>query len=181
MSQYQDPTALAIDKTLRDIRDVMYAYLQADPERDKDLAFSYAGAPIPLKMAFSRVKQERFIEDTLNWEAELHEEEIMLARELKISEDEIAKIKKWKSPLRRQVEISLQKITYPLLQLWRKGPDFIFDLFRKGVTKEAYIKTVSPRMTKKKDFEDEITEDERIDSDDYEGPDEITAESSLGI
>lgn len=178
---FQDPTALAIDKTLRDIRDVFYAWLQADPERDKDLAYSYAGAPIPLKMAFSRVKQERFIEDTLNWETELHEEEVTLARELKVPEEDILKIKKWTSPLRRQVEISLKKITYPLLQLWRKGPDFIFDLFRKGVNKEAYVKTVTPRMHKKKDFEDEIAEEERIESDDYEGPDEITADSELGI
>ena len=184
MSQgFVDPTQAAVDKTLRDIRDVFHAWLQADPERDPDFDFNYAGAPVPMKLAVSRVKQERFVEDTKEWEEQLFQEEIKVAKDLGISADDIAKIQKWESPLRKQVEISLRKITYPLLRLWRRGPDFIFDLFRKGVNKDAYQKTVAPRMGSSKSFEDEISEGDRVDESDYEGTDgdqELSADSDLG-
>lgn len=180
----QDPIGMAVDKTLRDLRDVIYAYLGADPDRDKDFAFNYAGAPMPMKMVISRTKQERFVEDTKEWEEQLFKEELRIAKKLGANEKEILEMEKWESPLRKQVELSLGNITYPILQLWRLGPDFIFDIFRRGTDKSKYLKTVSAPFHKPKDFEDEISSDEgedMFDSDDYEGPDEITGDTDLGI
>jgi hypothetical protein len=179
MGMYQDPNIM-LDKTLQDVRDVFYAWLEADPERDPDLDFNYAGSPIPMAVVMSRLKQERFVEDTLQWEEQLFEDEKALARDLGSSEEDIAKMQKWESPLRKQVQISLKKTTYPLMRLWRKGPDFIFDLFRSGTDKGAYQKAVAARKKREKGgFEEEIAEDERVDEGDYEGPSEISAESDL--
>lgn len=176
---YQDPNVI-LDKTLQDVRDVFYAWLQADPERDPDIDFNYAGAPIPMPVVLSRLKQERFVEDTIEWENKLYEEEIDIARELGMTDEEIAKIKKWESPLRKQVEISLDKVTRKLMRLWRKGPDFIFDLFRAGTSKDAYQPTVAPRRKREKgSFEEEITEEDRVEESDYEGPAELSADSDL--
>lgn len=176
---YQDPNVM-IDKTLQDVRDVFYAWLQADPERDPDLDFNYAGNPVPMAVVISRLRQERFVEDTEAWEEQLFEDEKELASDLGASKDDITKMKKWESPLRKQVQISLNKVTYQLLRLWRKGPDFIFDLFRSGTNKDAYQKTVAARRKReKKSFEDEIGEEERVEDSDYEGPDEITADTEL--